>query len=189
MDNYDEPKKSGTALKVVLIIITVIAVVAAAAFGLLYYNATTTIGRVRERNDALSQTIDEQKAQISEYEKTVAEYETQIADLTAQLEEAQNAIQAPEVDEPAEQTKPVIDLSGNTDLSVKPSELYDEGVEYTVDVAGLNMRSGPNTTYKIITSVALNSTVTAYAEDGEWVLVPTEGNTCGWVKSTFVTKK
>ena len=67
MDNYDEPKKSGTALKVVLIIITVIAVVAAAAFGLLYYNATTTIGLVRERNDALSQTIDEQKAQISEY--------------------------------------------------------------------------------------------------------------------------
>ena len=66
MDNYDEPKKSGTALKVVLIIITVIAVVAAAAFGLLYYNATTTIGLVRERNDAVSQTIDEQKAQVSE---------------------------------------------------------------------------------------------------------------------------
>ena len=31
MDNYDEPKRSGTALKVVLIIITVIAVIAAVA--------------------------------------------------------------------------------------------------------------------------------------------------------------
>ena len=192
MDNYDEPKKSGTVLKVVLIIITVIAVVAAAAFGLLYYNATTTLDLIRTKNTALTETIEEDKAKMEAYEASIADYEDQIADLTAQLEEAQNAIQAPIVDENGngeEETKPSIDLSGNKDLSVKPDSLYDEGVKYTVEVAGLNMRSGPNTSYKIITSVALNSTVTAYAEDGNWLLVTSDGTTFGWVKSSYVSKQ
>lgn len=196
MDNYDEPKKSGTVLKVILIIITVIAVVAAAALGLLYYNATDTLSLIRDKNAALSETNEEYKAKVAAMEQSVADYEAQIADLTAQLEEAQKAAAAkpPVVDEEengeeGETPKTGIDLSGNKDLSVKPDTLFDEGVEYKVDVAGLNMRSGPNTTYKILTSVALNATVTAWAEDGDWLLVTSDGTTFGWVKASFVSEK
>lgn len=192
MDNYDEPKRSGTALKVVLIIITVIAVVAAVALGLLYYNATNTLEVVREKNTALSEELQGYRDDAAKYEETVAGYEQQIADLTKQLEEAQSSVVPPNVDggdEEEPSKKPVVDLSGNKALSVKPDELYDAGVEYTVKAAGLNLRSGPNTTYKIITSVNKGDTVTAYAEDGDWYLVTTDGATFGWVKNSFVDKK
>lgn len=53
-DYMDEPRRSGTVLKVVLIIITIIAVVAAVAMGLLFYNAKSSVDSFRERNDALS---------------------------------------------------------------------------------------------------------------------------------------
>ncbi len=192
MDNYDEPKRSGTALKVVLIIITVIAVIAAVALGLLYYNATKTLDVVREKNTALSEELQGYRDDAAKYEETVAGYEQQIADLTKQLEEAQSSVVPPDVDggdEEEPNKKPVVDLSGNKALSVKPDELYDAGVEYTVKAAGLNLRSGPNTTYKIITSVNKGDTVTAYAEDGDWYLVTTDGTTFGWVKNSFVDKK
>ena len=83
----------------------------------------------------------------------------------------------------------IIDLSGNKDLSVKPDEFFDTGVDYTVSVKGLNIRSGPGTTYKQLASVNQNSTVTAYAEQDDWLLVSYKDNAYGWVKASFVTKK
>jgi len=197
-ENYDEPKKSGTALKVILIIITVIAVIAAAALGLLYYNSLSTIDAYRDKITALTETCSKWETDYNALNGQIQEYDDQIASLTEQLEDAQeqleNMVPAVNGEEGGEEgntnsNTPVIDLSGNTDLSVKPDKLYDAGVAYTVKVAGLNMRSGPNTTYKIITSVSLDSTVTAYAEDGEWLLVSADGSTFGWVKSSFVEKK
>ena len=119
MDNYEEPRKSGTVLKVILIIITVIAVVAAVAMGLLYYNATSTLELIREKNTSLTESLNDYKTQVEEFDTQKEEYEKQIEDLTAQLEEAQSAIQAPDLNgEGEEQSKPAIDLSGYKSLSV-----------------------------------------------------------------------
>ena len=190
LDNYEEPRKSGTVLKVILIIITVIAVVAAVAMGLLYYNATSTLKLIREKNTSLTESLNDYKTQVEEFDTKKEEYEKQIEDLTAQLEEAQSAIQAPDLNgEGKEQNKPAIDLSGNKSLSVKPDKLFDEGVAYTVNTDGLNLRSGPSTTYQIITSASKGNSVTAYAQDGDWLLITTDGTTFGWVKSTYITKK
>lgn len=196
-ENYmDEPKKSGTALKVVLIIITVIAVVAAVAMGLLFYNASSTLDMVREKNDALTEEKEKAEATAEELQIQITEYETEIADLTTQLEELQEQLDSmvPTVNggegegEGTEGGKTTIDLSG-ANLSVTPDELYEEGVAYEVDVAALNLRSGPGTTYNILSSVNKDASVTAYAEDGEWLLVCTADNDYGWVKASFVTKK
>lgn len=197
-ENYmDEPKKSGTVLKVVLIIITVIAVVAAVAMGLLFYNAKSNVDLLREKNTALSEDRTKAIAQAEELQGQIDEYEKQIADLTQQLEDAQAQLElmVPAVNDPdnpdanAGGSAAIIDLSGNTDLSVKPTSFYDAGVDYKVAVGGLNVRSGPGTTYKALASVSLDSTVTAYAEDGEWLLVSYKDNAYGWVKASFVTKK
>ena len=83
----------------------------------------------------------------------------------------------------------LIDLSNNKDLAVKPTSFFDAGVDYTVSVKGLNVRSGPGTTYKALASINQNSTITAYAEDDDWLLISYKDNAYGWVKSSFVTKK
>jgi len=196
-DYMDEPKRSGTVLKVVLIIITVIAVVAAVAMGLLFYNAKSNIDSYRERNDALSQSYKEAQAKIDQFDTERAAYEQQIADLTQQLQDAQEQLDlmVPAVNDPDNPdsseggSSAIIDLSGNKDLSVKPDEFFDTGVDYTVSVKGLNIRSGPGTTYKQLASVNQNSTVTAYAEQDDWLLVSYKDNAYGWVKASFVTKK
>ena len=195
-ENYmDETKKSGTVLKVVLIIITVFSVVAAVAMGLLYYNAKSNLDMFRERNNALSDERKKAVEQVAAYEGQINEYEKQITDLTKQLEDAQAQLEMmePTVNDPdnpdTAATNQIIDLSDNKDLSVKPSEFYDKGVDYKVAVGGLNVRSGPGTTYKTLASINLDNTVTAYAEDGDWLLVSYKDNGYGWVKSSFVTKK
>lgn len=197
-ENYmEESKKSGTALKVTLIIITVVAVVAAVAMGLLFYNAKSNLDLFRERNNALSEERKKDQEKITQYEEQINEYETKITDLTQQLQDAQEQLElmVPEVNDPDNEggegtsSGDIIDLSNNTSLSVKPKSFYEKGVEYTVAVAGLNVRSGPGTTYNSLASVSLNNTVTAYAEEGDWLLVSYKDNAYGWVKSSFVTKK
>lgn len=197
-ENYmEESRKSGTALKVTLIIITVIAVVAAVAMGLLFYNAKSNLDLFRERNNALSEERKKDQTKITQYEEQIDEYEAKITELTQQLQDAQEQLDLmkPEINDPDNEggegtsSNQIIDLSGNTDLAVKPTSFYDKGVEYTVAVAGLNVRSGPGTTYKPLASINLNSSITAYAEDGDWLLVSYKDNAYGWVKNSFVTKE
>lgn len=197
-DYMDEPRRSGTVLKVVLIIITIIAVVAAVAMGLLFYNAKSSVDSFRERNDALSDELKKAQAQLSQIDTERAEYEKQITSLTEQLQDAQAQLEmmVPAVNDPdnPDANQPsggsaIIDLSDNKDLAVKPTSFYEAGVDYTVSVKGLNVRSGPGTTYKALASVNQNSTITAYAEDDDWLLISYKDNAYGWVKASFVTKK
>lgn len=218
-ENYEQPKKSGTVMKVVLVIITLIAVVAAAAMGLLYYNATTNLELVREKNEALGIDRDKYKELAAAYEKELEGYEAEIADLTAQLAEAQAIVEAPTLagqqtttttpstegegetttTEQTTTTTPadsdgeeaVVNLNSVKTLDVKPAnkDLYEKGVEYKCIVAGLNLRSGPSTSYRQVGSVSKDAVLTAYAEDGEWLLVKTSGDVYGWVKNNYVSKK
>lgn len=206
-----QPKKSGTFLKVVLIIITLISVVAAAALGLLYYNAVTNLELVREKNVALGEDRDKYKEQAAEYEIQIEGYEQEIADLTKQLAESQAILETPTLagqeddvdgskntnvttDAKAEAEAnagkvTLSDLANVQTLDVKPDTLYDEGVEYTVTVKGANMRSGPSTNYRTVLSVYQNDVITAYAEDGDWLMVKNEYGGYGWIKNTLVAKK
>ena len=222
-ENYEQPKKSGTAMKVVLIIVTIISIVAAAAMGLLYYNATTNLALVREKNEALGIDRDKYKALAAEYEVKIGEYEEEVKDLTAQLAEAQSLVQAPTlagqdttstddtttttpdstttttdttVPTPTptptpEAPKDNSSLDGVTSLDKKPAEdkMLKETVEYKCIVKGLNLRSGPGTNYRQVGAINQDDVVTAYAQDGDWLLIKTSGGIYGWVKSNYVNKK
>ncbi len=200
----EQPKKSGTFLKVVLIIITIISVIAAVAMGLLYYNAVTNLELVREKNVALGEDRDKYKEQAAEYEVQITEYEQEIADLTKQLAESQAILETPvlagqetdvdgstntNVTVEVEQAKKKPDLSNVKTLDVKPDQLYEEGVAYTVSVKGANLRSGPSTDYRTVLSVYQGNVVTAYAESGEWLMVQNSYGGFGWIKNTLVTKQ
>lgn len=203
-----QPKKSGTFLKVVLIIITLISVVAAAAMGLLYYNAITNLELVREKNVALGEDRDKYKEQAAEYEIQIAGYEQEIEDLTKQLAESQAILETPtlagqesdvdgsgetnvtETAKVEEAAKPdTIDLTNVKTLDVKPDTLFETGVEYTVTVKGANLRRGPSTNHNTVFSAYQNNVLTAFAEDGDWLLVRNDAGGWGWIKNTLVAKK
>lgn len=203
-----QPKKSGTFLKVVLIIITLISVVAAAAMGLLYYNAITNLELVREKNVALGEDRDKYKEQAAEYEVQIAGYEQEIEDLTKQLAESQAILETPTLagqetdvdgsddtnvtgDAAAEEAAKAdtIDLTNVKTLDVKPDTLFEEGVQYTVTVKGANLRSGPSTNNRTVFSAYKDNVLTAYAEDGDWLLVRNDSGGWGWIKNTLVAKK
>lgn len=207
-NNVAQPKKSGGFLKVVLIIITLVAVVAAAAMGLLYYNAVTNLKLVREKNVALGEDRDKYKEQAAEYEVQIAGYEQEIADLTKQLAESQAILETPtiagqeddvdgsdntnvttEANVEAEANANKVDLTGVKTLDVKPETLFEEGVQYVVTVKGANMRSGPSTDHRTVLSVYKDNIVTAFAEDGDWLLVRNDAGGYGWIKNTLVAKK
>lgn len=213
----EQPKKSGTFLKVVLIIITIVAIIAAVAMGLLYYNAITNLELVREKNIELGQDRDKYKEQAAEYEIQIQGFEQEVADLTKQLAESQAILETPIIagqeqpsdtntgdgdtnttagedgdkttDTKTEEPKETIDLTNVKTLDVKPDELYEEGVAYTVTVKGANLRSGPSTDYRTVLSVYQGNEITAYAEKGEWLLIKTSAGGFGWVKNTLVAKK
>ena len=220
-DNYiEEPKKSGTVLKVFLIIITMIAVVAAAALGLLYYNASTNLDLVREKNEALGQDRDKYKTLAADYETQIGEFEDEIADLSKQLAEAQAMVEMPSVADangtpeakpeeteapteggeeaaaPEETAKPaapedgqegIVNLNNVKTLDVKPAKLYDEGKKYKViPENGVTMRSGPGQNYKRVGGLDKNEIVTAYAEDGDWLMVQSDDGTFCWLKSNYL---
>lgn len=207
-NNVAQPKKSGGFLKVVLIIITLVAVVAAAAMGLLYYNAVTNLELVREKNVALGEDRDKYKEQAAEYEVQIAGYEQEIADLTKQLAESQAILETPtiagqeddvdgsdntnvttEAKVEAEANANKVDLTDVKTLDVKPETLFEEGVQYVVTVKGANMRSGPSTNHRTVLSVYKDNIVTAFAEDGDWLLVRNDAGGYGWIKNTLVAKK
>jgi uncharacterized protein YgiM (DUF1202 family) len=199
----EQPKKSGTFLKVVLIFITIAALIAAVAMGLLYYNAITNLELVREKNIELGEDRDKYKEQAAEYEIQIAGFEQEVADLTKQLAESQALLETPtlagqeddvdgsdntNVTEEVKEEKTKIDLSNATTLDIKPNELFEDGVKYTVAVKGANMRSGPSTSYRTVQSVYAGNVVTAYAEDGDWLMIQTEKGVFGWIKNTLVSK-
>ena len=207
----EQPKKSGTLLKVLLVIITIIAIIAAVAMGLLYYNAITNLELVREKNIELGQDRDKYKEQAAEYEIQIAGFEQQVASLAKQLAESQALLETPTLagqeedkdgstetnvteddKKPAEEAEAKkLDLTGVKTLDVKPAEdkLFEEPVDYTVSVKGANLRSGPSTNYRTVLSVYNGNVVTCYAESGEWLLVMNDSGGFGWLKNTLAAKQ
>lgn len=199
----EQPKKSGTFLKLVLIIITLISVIAAAALGLLYYNAITNLELVREKNIELGEDRDKYKAQAAEYELQIVQFEQEIADLSKQIAESQALLETPVIAgqvgdtdggsatttaSPEDAKITAADLANESTLDVKPKELFSEPVQYKVIKKGINMRSGPSTNNRTVQSAYSGNILTAYAQEGDWLCLKTEKGVFGWVRNDMIEK-
>ena len=83
-------------------------------------------------------------------------------------------------------------VSGKYITPVKKQELTKEFTNAyyptaQVDVAVLNVRSGPGISYNILTTINLNSRYTVLAERNGWYQVQLSGNQTGWVSGDLVT--
>ena len=68
-----------------------------------------------------------------------------------------------------------LDLTGHDEVSVKPSTVYDKYYIYYT-TGGVNLRSGPGTSYDKVTTVSLGSEVQAAAKQDGWTFAPHRNN-------------
>ena len=78
-----------------------------------------------------------------------------------------------------------LDLTGHDEVSVKPSSVYDKYYIYYT-TGGVNLRSGPGTSYDKVTTVSLGSEVQAAAKQDGWTFVSVDGK-FGWINSDFLS--
>ena len=77
-----------------------------------------------------------------------------------------------------------LDLTGHNELTVLPEKLFsDYAVYYASD--GVNMRSGPSTSYSKVKLLEKGEKVKAAAKDGDWTFVSYDGK-FGWIKSEYL---
>ena len=78
-----------------------------------------------------------------------------------------------------------LDLTGHDEVSVKPSTVYDKYYIYYT-TGGVNLWSGPGTSYDKVTTVSLGSEVQAAAKQDGWTFVSVDGK-FGWINSDFLS--
>ena len=127
------------------------------------------------------------KTQVTELEQTVAQLEE---DLEAARSRVNNPVSAQSADEtPAvsggETAASWLDLSGHSEVAVKPTALLD-GYKAYYTTAGVNLRSGPGTSYERIGGVNYGEAVQVAARENGWSFVKS-GSKFGWVSSDYLS--
>ena len=80
-----------------------------------------------------------------------------------------------------------LDLTGHDEVSVKPSTVYDKYYIYYT-TGGVNLRSGPSTSYGKVQLVDRGTKVKAAAKEGNWTFVSV-GSKFGWISSDYLSTK
>ena len=80
-----------------------------------------------------------------------------------------------------------LDLSGHSEVRIAPTKLLDGYATYYT-TAGVNLRSGPATSYGRITTVDFGEPVQVAAKEGNWSFVKT-GKYFGWISSDYLSTK
>ncbi|MBR3560965.1 MAG: SH3 domain-containing protein [Oscillospiraceae bacterium] len=78
-----------------------------------------------------------------------------------------------------------LDLSGHSEVQIKPTTLLDSYKTYYT-TAGVNLRAGPATSYTKITTVDKGEKVQVAAREGNWSFVKF-GNRFGWINSDYLS--
>ena len=77
-----------------------------------------------------------------------------------------------------------LDLTGHDEVAVKPSSVYDKYYVYYT-TGGVNLRSGPGTSYDKVSTVSLGTEVQAAAKQDGWTFVAVDGQ-FGWINSDYL---
>ena len=78
-----------------------------------------------------------------------------------------------------------LDLTGHSEISVKPGTVYDKYYVYYTS-AGVNLRAGPGTSYDKVKLVDLGTEVKAAAKQDGWTFVLV-GDKFGWINSDYLS--
>ena len=132
--------------------------------------------------------------QLNEAEKTITELNANIdqleSDLSASLARTTGPIGSSSepsgeaVENAPSESGITIDFSAHSEVSVQPQELLG-AYETNYTTAAVNLRAGPGTSYKRITSLNYGTQVDVAARENGWSFVRT-GSNFGWVSSDYL---
>lgn len=80
-----------------------------------------------------------------------------------------------------------LDLTGHSEVTVLPEKVFNEYASYYT-TAGVNLRSGPSTSYGKVQLVDRGTKVKAAAKEGNWTFVSV-GSKFGWISSDYLSTK
>lgn len=147
-------------------------------------------------------------AQLGAAQRSLKAAETRVEELQAQLkaqEENKDNVDLPSLDDkldgedtPAADSSENttadskwkidwLDLTGHTELTVLPEKVFSDYATYYAST-GVNLRSGPGTSYTKIQLVDRGAKVKAAAKEGDWTFVQS-GSKYGWIKSDYLGTK
>lgn len=133
--------------------------------------------------------LEQEVAQLQEDLAAARERTTTVEDgPTVSPEDANKPAQAPEEHQdtaPDASSSSWLDLSGHSEVQVKPAKLLD-GYQTYYTTAGVNLRGGPATSYTKITTVDRGEKVQVAARDGNWSFVKV-GSRFGWINSDYLS--
>ena len=140
---------------------------------------------------------EELQTQVEKLQEQVKTLEEEKAELEAEQDEKLDGEDTPAAD-PTESkasststssssSKKVgwLDLTGHSEVSVLPEKVFDKYATYYT-TAGVNLRSGPGTSYGKVQLVDLGTKVKAAAKDGNWTFVSV-GSKFGWIRSDYLS--
>ncbi len=78
-----------------------------------------------------------------------------------------------------------LDLTGHSEVKVQPKTLLDAYATYYT-TAGVNLRSGPATSYDRITTIDYGEKVQVAAREGNWSFAKV-GSRFGWISSDYLS--
>ncbi len=143
------------------------------------------LGKANKKLKATEQTVKELTAQVTQLESDLDAAKSRAASPAAPVTpgSTQPAL-------PSSQTTPAksddwLDLTGHSEVEVKPKELLDGYATYYT-TAGVNLRSGPATSYKRITTIDYGEKVEVAAKEGGWSFAKVGGK-FGWISSDYLS--
>ena len=80
-----------------------------------------------------------------------------------------------------------LDLTGHSEVTVLPKKVFNEYASYYT-TAGVNLRSGPSTSYGKVQLVDRGTKIKAAAKEGNWTFVSV-GSKFGWISSDYLSTK
>lgn len=148
------------------------------------------------RLGAANKKLKASEEQVKELTETVAKLNEDLEQAkssspAAEPQNTQPAIPGTETGTPADASAPGeaswIDLTGHSEVKVKPTNLLD-GYATAYTTAGVNMRGGPGTSYDRITTVDYGEKVQIAARENGWSFVK-YGSKFGWISSDYLSDK
>lgn len=127
------------------------------------------------------------EAEVSTLKETVSRLEDDLAAAkrTPAPADSGNTPAVPDSGQSAPASSSWLDLTGHNEVKVKPTNLLS-GYETYYTTAGVNLRSGPATSYDRITTVDLGEKVQVAAREGGWSFAKV-GSKFGWISSDYLS--
>ena len=203
--NHSAPKRNPLyvmflCLVAAVFVLLIVVIVLGAKLGAAQKAAKGAETQIEELQEQIGKKYEESVGQIIEQE--------QVKKLEEEKKAAEDAANEPDEKLPGEDTPAVdpnetkepdtsvsdskrkvgwLDLTGHSEVTVLPEKVFNEYASYYT-TAGVNLRSGPSTSYGKVQLVDRGTKVKAAAKEGNWTFVSV-GSKFGWISSDYLSTK